>query len=298
MDWTRVRAILLVAFTLVNLVLAYSIWGPDSSLPALAEPSNRVQTEQLRARLAERGLVLPPGVTIPPTPAPMQFLRVEYRLDLNFGQLRVEPFRRGVTQLEPQRKAFEGTSGNPEPTLDPETRAILYYPKAMGPAARDVKIDNRTQVRQVAEEYLKYQLLLPSDAQLSRIYPRGNDRMMVEFVPYYRGLPVYSGYLRVEVSSRGVETVTQFWVRPIGFKDAAPKAIRPAGEALLRLAGHVEQTGEQARTIVDMGLGYYSGPSVTMPVAVGSWDTVPVWRVTLDNGTVYYINAFNSELES
>lgn len=300
MDWTRARAILLVAFTAVNLVLAYSIWGPDSHLPALAESSNRVQIEQLRARLSERGLVLPPGVLIPSTPPPMQFLRVEYHPDLNFRQLRTERFRRGVSQPETQRGAFQGADGNPEPTLDPETMSILYKPRALGPAARDVKLDNKAQVRQVAEEYLKSQLLMPADAQLSGVFPLEENRMMVEFVPHYQGLPVYSGYLRVEVSARGIETVVQFWVRPVGYKETAPKAIRPAAEALLRLAGHLERTGERARTILDVRLGYYSGPSVTMPMpdGVGAWDTVPVWRITLDNGMVYYINAFNSELES
>lgn len=300
MDWTRARAILLVAFTVVNLVLAYSIWGPDSNLPALAGPSDRVQTEQLRFRLAERGLVLPPGVLIPTTPPPMRFLRVEYRLDLNFWQLRVEPFRRGVTQVEPQRQAFEGTSGNPEPTLDPQSMAIIYEPHAQGPAAMEVNLENRSQIRQTVEDYLTYQLLMPPDAQLSGIFRPEGKGTIVEYVPNYQGFPVYSGYIRAELSPSGVEKVVQFWVKPLGYKDTPPKAVRPAAEALLRLAGHLERTGERVRTILDVRLGYYSGLSVTMPMAdgVGSWDTVPVWRITLDNGMVYYINAFNSELES
>lgn len=289
-----------MAFTVVNLVLAYSIWGPDSSLPALAEPSNRVATEQLRARLSDRGLVLPPGVLIPSTPPPMQFLRVEYQPDLTFSQLRSEYFRRGLEQAVSQRQGFEGNSGNPEPSLDPRTREIIYRPGATGPAARDVRLENRSQVRLVAEDYLKYQLLMPTDGHLSGVFPLENSTMMVEFVPHYRGLPVYSGFLRVEISAKGVERVVQFWVRPVGYKEAPPKAVRPAAEALLRLAGHLERTGQRTRTILDVRLGYYSGPSVTVPVADGisAWDTVPVWRITLDNGMVYYINAFNGELES
>lgn len=299
MDWTRARAILLIAFAVVNLILAYSLWSPESSLPALAEPSNRVQTEQLRARLSDRGLVLPPGVLIPSTPPPMRFLRVEYAPDLTFSQLQFESFRRGLAPVEPQRQGFEGSSGNPEPTLDPETQVVIYRPRATGPAARDVKLDSKTNVREVAEEYLRYQLLMPGNAFFSGVLPRENG-MMVEFVPYYQAIPVYSGYIRVDLSGRGIEEVRQFWVQPMGYKEMQPKAVRPAAEALLRLAGHLERTGERTRTIIDVRLGYYSGPSLTVPVAEGisAWDTVPVWRITLDNGMVYYINAFNGELES
>lgn len=299
MDWTRARAILLVAFTVVNLVLVYSLWGPGGSLPTLAEPSTRVQEEQLRARLSDRGLVLPSGVSIPATPPPMQFLRVEYHPDLTFSQLDVESFRRGEPVVEPQRRGFEGTSGNPEPTLDPETRAIIYQPNAMGPAARDVNLESKVEARQVAEEYLRHQMLLPEDARLSGVFPHENG-MLVEFVPHYQGIPVYSGYVRVELSARGIEYVVQFWAQPVGYKESQPKAVRPAAEALLRLAGHLERTGEGTRTILDVRLGYYSGPSVTIPASDGNsaWDTVPVWRITLDNGKVYYINAFNGELES
>ncbi|MFZ5823742.1 MAG: two-component system regulatory protein YycI [Bacillota bacterium] len=201
--------------------------------------------------------------------------------------------------MEPKRKGFEGSSGNPEPTLDPETQVIIYRPQATGPAAREVKLDSRIDVREAAEEYLRYQLLMPESGFLSGVFPR-EQGMMVEFVPYYQGIPVYSGYVRVDVSARGIEEVRQFWVRPAGYKEMQPKAVRPAAEALLRLAGHLERTGQRTRTIVEVRLGYYSGPSLTVPVAEGisAWDTVPVWRITLDNGLVYYINAFNLELES
>nr|WP_245302798.1 two-component system regulatory protein YycI [Symbiobacterium terraclitae] len=123
---------------------------------------------------------------------------------------------------------------------------------------------------------------------------------MVEYVPVYDGLPVYSGYVRVYFSERGVVRVVQHWVEPVGFKEGAPKAVRPAAEALLRLAGHLEQESKHVRTIVDVRLGYYSGPSVTVSAAgeISAWETVPVWRITLDNGLVYYVNAFNGELES
>lgn len=299
MDWPRARAVLLLAFTLVNLILAYDIWGPKRTFPAFAEPSVRSQTLQLQARLADQGLELPAGVAIPATPGPMTFLRVEYHSDPSIMSGRLELFQ-GIVPSGTKGGTSGTTEGALDHQVDPETRAVLYDLKAMGNAAREVNLEDRAQVRQVAEEFLQAYNLLYSDAQLSGLFPTDDGGQMVEFVPRYQGLPVYSGYIRVYLSSRGIERVVQHWVRPVGLKEGPSKAVRPAAEALLRLAGHLAPTGKQMRQILDVRLGYYSGPSVTVPVVdrYAAWETVPVWRITLDNGLIYYVNAFNGELES
>lgn len=288
MDWRRARAILLVAFAVVNLLLIDSLWGSGRSLPTLLSSASRSQAEQLRLRLADRGLVLPAEIRLPETPPPMGFLRVEYRPDLTFRLLQLA-YSQGKN---PDSQSI--------PRLDPATQAIIYRPRAQGDAAREVRLDNRGQVRQVAEDFLRSRGLLHEGAAFSGVFAQADGRMMVEFVPQYGEVPIFSGYLRVYVSERGIEEVTQFWITPLGLKEAAPKAVRPAAEALLRLAGLLEQGGDGSRTVADIQLGYYSGPLATGNVAEGinSWETVPVWRITLENGEQYYVNAFNGEFES
>ncbi len=298
MDWPRARSILLVAFVIVNLLLGYSLWGPKA-IPALVQQSRGVQVEQVRLRLADQGMILPTGVLLPPTPEPMRFLRVEYRPDLNFERLLAESYRR-PSPSPPRPRAFDGTSSDRlEPTLDPETNVVIYRPEATGRAAHPISLRDQAEVREVAEEYLRAEQLMPDNA-----YPMGvsvqGEMAVVEFVPMFEGIPVFSGHIRVELSARGVETVTLFWVQPVGYKDSAPKAVRPAAEALLRLAGHLERSGGRVWTVIDVRLGYYAGRSltVTIPEAISAWETVPVWRITLDGGAIYYINAINGELES
>lgn len=285
MDWTRARAILIVAFALVNLVLAVSLWMPKDDL-ASAEPTARSQLAQLRSRLDERGLLLPSSVVIPATPEPMNFLRVEFR---------PYPANDGA--------AGESSGGSAPATdlryrNDAATRETVFLP-AYPQDWPAPDLSDRAALRTAAEGFLQTHGLLPDDAQLSGIFSRPSGAM-VEFVPAYEGLPVYSGYLRVYFSERGIERVVRHWVHPVGFKEGPPKAVRPAAEALLRLAGHLEQESDEVLTIVDVHLGYYSGPSVTVSAAdeVSAWETVPVWRITLDNGLIYYVNAFNGELES
>lgn len=284
MDWPRARAILIAAFAVVNLILAYSLWGPKGELDP-GEPTARSQLVQLRTRLDERGIILPSAVTLPTTPAPMRFLRVE--------------FRANPTNPAPWDEPSEGAAvSRLRSRYDASTQETVLEP-AGGEGTGPVDLSDRLLLRQTAEDFLRAHGLLPDHVQLSGIFLRENGAI-VEFVPTYDGLPVFSGYLRVYLTAQGVERVVHHWVEPVGLKAGAPKAVRPAAEALLRLAGHLETGDGQVRTIVDVRLGYYSGPSVTVPGAeeISAWETVPVWRITLDNGQVYYVNAFNGELES
>ncbi|HEY3365323.1 MAG TPA: hypothetical protein VGK74_09760 [Symbiobacteriaceae bacterium] len=286
MDWPKARAILLAAFTVVNLILAYSIWGPSGVFPGdVSEASPAQQLDKLRATLLDLQVTLPSTVAVPKTPAPMPFLKVEYRPTPDYVRLPGE--------------FFQGTPGL-KPEVDKESKELIYRPGATGMAAREIKLDNHRQVQEAVEEFMRNAVLMPQGATLSGITVLpGTDRVVVEYLPTFGGFSVFSGYVRVEVSARGIETVRQFWVEPRGYTEAPPKAVRPAGEALLRLAGRLQAAKRGHQTIREIRLGYYARPLVlTQADVVNGWDTVPVWRISLDTAEVYYINAFNGEWES
>lgn len=297
MDWPKARAILLVAFLMVNLVLAFSIWGPVGSIAGVSEVSLQQQERDIRTTLLERGIDL--RVPLPKTPGPMRFLHVEYQPTLDFSVLTGEAFSRAFERRidhwfsTGERVAY--------PRLDSETQAIIYEPNATGPAARNLKLDNPGQVQQAVDAYLRSESLMPPGAHFFGSYQLAESgQLILEYVPIFEGNPVFSGYVKVAVSTRGIETVTHLWVQPREYKNVPAKAVRPAAEALLRLAGHLEQNTNTRRSIVDIRLGYYAGRILTASPAgdIQGWDTVPAWRIRLDNGEIYYLNAFNGELES
>jgi hypothetical protein len=285
MDWPKARVIMLLAFTLVNAVLVYAIWVPTGFFSGVAA-ERRQKLEEVRTTLSTRGLTLPSTVKLPTPPPQMRFLHVTY-----------EPTN-GAAEGAP-KGSTEGSLLGLDPVID-KTGAISYSPKSLGDAAHEVKLENSDQVQQVAEEFLRAHRLLPQDATFVGVTPRVSQRtVLVEWVPVFNHYPVYSGSVQAEVSIHGVETVRWYWVQPRQFTDAAPKAVRPATEALLRLAGRL---GIRAKNPVvqEITLGYYAGRSLTeAPLGVLSgWDTVPVWRILLDSGEVFYINAFNGEWET
>jgi len=296
-DWPRARGILLIAFLLVNLILAYSVWGPTGLLPDLVGSQSRQQTVQVRARLSERGFDL--AVGIPPTPGPMRFLRVEYRPTLEFPRTLIEPSGRPLPDAQPL--AFDGAADHPIPTIEKDTQAVIYRPNGKGMAELAVRLDHSSEVDQDVLRYLRAQQILPGGTQfISSVFPKPGGGVVVEYNPMFDAYPVFSGFVRADVSPRGIETVTKLWVQPKQYKDTPSKAVRPAAEAVLRLAGHLERTTSTRRTITDIRLGYYAGRALTalQSDVINGWDTVPVWRISLDTGEVYFINAFNGELES
>lgn len=279
MDWARARLILLVAFTAVNLSLAYLLWGGAARGLMADHATSRGERDRVQIELATRGVQLDPAVIIPPTPQPMSFLRVFH---------------------QPATLTTDTIEGSPV-SVDSQTGMLTVRPSGKGAAGRELKLENLNQAQQFATEYGRSVNLLPPEAQVSGMYiqPRSGF-LRVEYTPVWNGLPVFAGYVWIDLSTRGVETITRFWVTPEGPKEAATKAVRPAQEALMRVADQLQSTGATDRKITEVRLGYYAGPAIAGAPSslIRAWDTVPVWQVRVGETQVYYVNAFNGQLES
>ncbi|HYF92959.1 MAG TPA: hypothetical protein VD969_12030 [Symbiobacteriaceae bacterium] len=296
MDWPKARAILLAAFTVVNLILAYSVWGPTALFPGQTDTPQGQTLEQFRETLSNWKLTLAPNVLLPRTPDPMRFVRVEFQPTPDLMKWSSE-----LSGVAPDMSGRDDLAAaeSLQPHINPQTQAMEYFPLAKGLAARSVTLTESREVTALAEDYLRVMSLFPVGARFSGTTEnKEKGTVIVEFVPFFDNRPVYSGYVRAEISSRGVEKVTRFWVVPRSYTEAPAKQVRPASEALLRLAGRLAST--KPRTVTDIQLGYYAGQPLSPAQSddVHGWDTVPVWRITLDGYELYYINAFNGEWES
>lgn len=279
MDWARARVILLVAFTAVNLSLAYLLWGESARGLIADHGGSRVELDQLRVDLLQRGVELDPSVVLPPTPQPMRFLRVVHQ-----------------PATLPPDLILNGAGFS----VDSQSGLIGFQPGAKGPAARELKLENRGTVTQFAQEYGHSINLLPPEAQMTGIYPLESGMLRVEYAPIFNGSPVFAGFVWIDLSPRGVEAISRFWVIPEGLKEGTAKAVRPAQEALLRVADELQANKASERRVIEVRLGYYAVPAtVGSPTSlVRAWDTVPVWQVRMADGRRYHVNAFNGQLES
>lgn len=324
MDWNRARAILLVTFTVINLGLAYLLFGPGftASAPGFTD---RWQLREVRAQLAAQGLQL--VADLPRQDARLPFLRIAAPAPATTQQL-IALFNRILVERGPGRVVGTVTA------RDDGTVAFL----AGAPMGSRIRMESHSAVRDAADAFLfQVGLFEVADLRWARTYDRGSGRALVEYVPYYGGRPVFAGSVAVGVTSGGIHDVTVFLPLVEGFR-GEPRAVLPAAEASLRLAGHVramrleraaaaapatqrpavpgpmmpfqpvlddpryltprEEMPAAPRVpdelkLVQVELGYFATPTP----GARSWDTVPVWRFVTETAGVFYVNAFTGELE-
>ncbi|MGI6328055.1 MAG: two-component system regulatory protein YycI [Dethiobacteria bacterium] len=113
---------------------------------------------------------------------------------------------------------------------------------------------------------------------------------VLNFRQEYDGFPLYAGYFQLFMHGLKPEGCYLYCLEPVGFAEQKREVIPPT-TALLRLI-EAYKGGTQETSIIDFSLGYYS-----QEYDAERWEIPPVWRIRLDNGEVYYINAFTGNLE-
>lgn len=333
LDWHRARTLLLVMFTVTNVLLAYMLWGPGARSLQPDTVLDTIQEREVRDRLAREGINL--RATLPPSGAELRLLRV--------GMPNPDVTEALAERLRNLAQTYQVT--DPDAVVQAVDGAVHFRPPH--PIGGEVKLDSRSAVRDLAGRIIDgLELATLADLQWSRMFSLQPDRRVVEYSTHYQDRPLWSGYVHVAVERAGVVWVSAF-IPTIGSYRGTAKAVISPAEALLRLTGHLqarrvaepdavarfldggirgrdagaapllagritrglrlppgEGPGEAAGAaaadqaerlrIEEITLGYYAA----RPAEAHTWDTVPTWRVTTDQGQAFYINAFTGELES
>lgn len=290
MDWARARLLLLLTFTLVNAALLHQVWRPGGPGPVSDLGLAAFEIREARARLRQQGFAL--AADVPAAGKLVPFLRLEAPTPA-LRQFVADRLH-GLRNVRPATAA-PGAIADADEVYTLESGAVVFRPwQPWGP---DVRLDNRTAVRQAADDFLRQiRIQEVADLRHAGTVPARGQRMEVEYTLLHGGFPVYAGYVRLLMGPAGVEEATVFLPVAGEFR-GEPKGVLSGAQALLRLAGHlsVGQAGvEGRRTFTGLELGYYApypGPGAP------AWEVVPVWRVQVDDQDVYYVNALTGELE-
>lgn len=106
----------------------------------------------------------------------------------------------------------------------------------------------------------------------------------------YEEFPLYAGYLQLYMHELNPAGFYLYRLEPVGFA-AQKREIIPPSTALIRfLESYIKSSLETS--IIEFSLGYYS-----QEYDAQRWEIPPVWRIRLNNGEVYYVNAFTGNLE-
>jgi len=294
MDLSRAKTVLICTFLILNIFLLYQILlnesGGNTGLFGRKEEMSR-----LEAALQEAGLSLE-------VPLPKGGVRLAHMI--------VEPWHFQLQEivvplleaLPGEKKALEELNNSGFYPSSSENSLSAYH---IGEYQLLVAKEGRVTLKRLGWGKSVDSFSLEESEQVARqiinkvpflnnlIYDysqKYTNETVINFRQEYEGFPLYAGYLQILM--RGVTPAALYFYRlePVGLAEQIREIIPPS-TALLRFTETYREKNEKAG-IIEFSLGFYS-----QEYDAERWEIPPVWRIRLDNGEIYYINAFTGILE-
>ncbi|HHV56790.1 MAG TPA: hypothetical protein GXX50_03405 [Firmicutes bacterium] len=287
MNWARAKSLLLAAFLVLDLVLAWLYLNLEQKVPGQAAAG---QAEpELVERLAQKNVTL--AAALPRETPALALLRIgidkenPYPQALSlFGSLDgVEVVRGDDPLLE---LAF---SRGPEELLFYTSGVTVYTHRGRGATSGEQTAAGAVDK---ARAFLERHGGLDG-LTLSRVVPyRREGTYLVEFGQSYGRFPLVgaSGAVLV-VAPGGVENCWRRRLTVFG-ESGRPRTVVSAADALLALALERPRPEAAPLTVHEVVLGYYN-----KIYNADEWEAAPVWRIWTGGDTYFYVNAFTGELE-
>ncbi len=287
MNLGRAKTVLVFAFLGLNLFLAYCLFWPElSCLRALIV--YREEMRQVEAELNRNNLILEAPLT---------------RSVQKSAFAAVSP---SVSELNRLRLLFSVTAYADAPNEEGVQvfhcfgKTARVYPGGLVQVAYSVALPldgagdgvSDTMVAAAVEQTLKKEKLWPPGAEFDYLERESRDGLVIRFYRNDDGQHLFSSYLTVALRKERIETVDIFWLDLVEWSQERSVEVISAAEALCRVIREIGP-GQQPRRIVQVDLGFYS-----QEYNAERWEVPPVWRIRLDNGETYYINAFTGNQET
>lgn len=290
MNLSKAKTVLICTFLALNIFLCYQLWQ-DQGYGGFASFGQKEEITRLESALLNAGLTL--KTNLPRGTEPVAYMIVKpwmfsaHELILNFWEA-----LEGSRETAPEIKH---TGRNDERGEDSVTIYSFGAHKLLvnraGPSVINFHFREEEAKKLSTEEQARQ--LVGSISFLHDLVPdyTGFDEKgkVLFFRQEYESFPLYAGYIYFSLLER--HPAVQFYrLEVVGFAEQKREVI-PSSMALLRFLERYEgsETGE---SIVDFSLGYY-----TREYDAQRWEIPPVWRIRLNNGEIYYINAFTGNPE-
>ena len=293
MNWPKAKTLLVIAFALMDIFLGYQVWArAQQQYAGQYVTTTGYQTREALEQLARANVAV--AVDIPRKAEPMEWLVVT-RPNLNKETLEAHFFPAGTPVMR-RVQTDHGTRiyflGMKSELSVFEDGSLAFKRYGINPSPGPAQVD-AAKAREAASAFIKEYGGFPGGATGERIdYDRLTGTYHVSYNESYQGRAHYGAKLTALVTGDGrAFAVEEVWPKPLGF-EGPKKALLPATDALLRLAGALPPHRTQRVQVVEIGLGYYSKSYDS-----DRWLEPPVWRIRLDDGSVYHVNAYTGQLE-
>ncbi len=281
MDWGRARTILITAFVIANIFLAYNLWETKHQ-GHRSERMSSTSIEEIIEILGQRGIHV--NTPIPKEIYTKEALTVEYsRVDI--AQLAKTVYGDGdvlpkVTE-ESVRYSEDGI------ILEVKNGREIFYNNlrlrdgSAGPLTEQEGVD-------LAKAFLNKYGLHKSTMIVDSVTAT-DEGYRVRFLQRYGDTLVEVSEVSMEVTSKGIRSMRMLWLEPVKSEKGRKKIVH-AIDALIKVAGRKELLDKKPVNVNSIKLIHY----FDWDMAKGG-ETFPVWRVCMDKGT-YYVNALTGRI--
>ncbi len=282
MDWSKAKTILIIAFVITNLLLAYmlfdnnSIAEPTVSDDFIADVTKLLNTKDIKL-----------NCNIPKDIPSLSTMTVEYEVydiaDIN--KVFFNGTSLGINQVE----------GIVEFKKDKEIVKIIDEKKLdyeNGNDENKYNDLNEEKAIHLAEEFLEYKGFIESDMELT-YKSNYKNTYYLEYTKIYNGIYLENTYTKFVIDKRGVKRFERFWLNPKEVGDneiyisTAPKAI----------LGLLNMDSVYGKTIDDISLCYYFDPVrhrdvVEDPKKTREGKAIPAWRIQFNDDSIVFLDEY------
>jgi len=294
MDFSKAKTVLIIVFFGLNLFLGYQIMVSyrmvSFSGGIFGDAMDLEQMDRLEQSLEDNNYTL--KGELPRATRQKSFLRVSppqvrvsELIELFFGE---EPEKQ-ETFLE--KRAYYHPIGRLDYYFNGFYKFTPQYNPEKDETNKESDRYHKEQASETAEAFLEEKQLKPDNIRKDMVIENEEGDYKVWYHQVWMDVPIYSSYIMVTIRDGEVTQMESYWMEPVGTDEDKKMEVLPATEALVRFLDR-QGLSHQERIIEEVELGYYS-----QEYDADKWEIPPVWRVVMENGDIYFINAFTGNLE-
>ncbi len=278
MDWSKAKNILIIAFIITNILLAYVLINSrTTNVPIVGDDF----IKDVKGFLLEKNIKL--AVDIPKNIPSLPLFRIKYEMynpeDIAYRFL-------GKDYTTETIKGYEYYTNGNEKIAVKDSNEIIYENNNTNSIYNNL---TPKKAEHLAKDFIKDKGFSDEDCKLSIINYEGQV-YYVEYTKVIDGFYFEKSYMRFTISSYGITKFERYWIESAEPDESTTVTVMSAPRALLKLLTMEEAHG---KTIEEIAICYYLDPQkhigVNDPNNTKGGKTTPAWRIIFDDGTKIFL---------
>lgn len=290
MDWSKAKNILIIAFIVTNILLVFHL-GRDVYFGGDIQIISDKYIQAVENHLNENGIKV--KGELPKEILSMPVLMVKYKSvepELIAKQLLGDSYKRTAEGVYEAKDKILIVQGNKKITFKNFTSEAADY------------VLDEAEAEKIASAFLKEHGLYDHNLVMEQVYygvvREFDDAPLYKLVYHqtYNGKFLGESYVNVYVNYRGVVGMESLLLETESNLESKKKII-PATEAVLRKMNDIIKDNQGEILITNIEVGYYFNPAEIQDTDwedIESGTAFPSWRIVLQNGKTYYVEALDN----